>query len=66
MTTRTQDQLKRARPGALAVGRVVAMEAIALLAILTCPLIMGVMMFLTMRGMRRGHRPAARSHEDLR
>jgi hypothetical protein len=33
---------------------VLVMEAIWLLAILACPLIMGVMMFLMMRGMRRG------------
>ena len=42
------------------------MEAIWLLAILACPLIMGVMTFVMMRGMRRGDRPAERSHEDVR
>lgn len=42
------------------------MEAIWLLAILACPVIMGVTMFLMMRGMRRGDRPAERSHEESR
>jgi hypothetical protein len=41
------------------------MEAIWLLAILACPLIMGVMMFVMMRGMRRGDRPAGRTDEDM-
>jgi hypothetical protein len=42
------------------------MEAIWLLAILACPVIMGVMMFVMMRGTRRGGRPAERSREDVR
>lgn len=42
------------------------MESIWLLAILACPLVMGVMMFLMMRGMRRDHRPPARADEDTR
>ncbi len=41
-------------PCAPAARGVLVMEAIWLLAILACPLIMGVMMFLMMRGMRRG------------
>lgn len=42
------------------------MESIWLLAILACPLVMGVMMFLMMRGMRRDHRAAGRADEDTR
>lgn len=42
------------------------METIWLLAILACPLVMGVMMFLMMRGMRRDHGPAERADEDTR
>jgi hypothetical protein len=40
------------------------MEGIWLLAILACPLIMGVMMFLMMRGMRRGDGHAQRTDEE--
>ena len=40
------------------------MESIWLLAILACPLIMGVMMFLMMRGMGREHRATQRGDED--
>lgn len=54
-----------ARLGVLVAGGALAMEAIWLLAILACPLIMGGMMFVMMRGRRRGDRPAERSHEDL-
>ena len=50
----------------LARGGVLAMEAIWLLAILACPLVMGVMMFLMMRGMRRDHRAAGRADEETR
>jgi len=45
---------------------VLVMEAIWLLAILACPLIMGVMMFLMMRGGRRGDRPVERTEEEPR
>ena len=40
------------------------MEPIWLLMILACPLVMGVMMFVMMRGMRRGHNTAGRADED--
>lgn len=40
------------------------MESIWLLAILACPLIVGVMMFLMMHGTRRDHRAAGRADED--
>lgn len=42
------------------------MEAIWLLAILACPLVMGVMMFLMMRGTRRADRGAGRGDEETR
>ena len=42
------------------------MESIWLLAILACPLVMGVMMFFMMRGMRRDHRGGGRTDEDVR
>jgi hypothetical protein len=41
------------------------MEAIWLLAILACPLLMGVMMFVMMRGMPRRDRRAERSDEEI-
>lgn len=58
-------QPSRLRCG-LARGGVVAMEAIWLLAILACPLVMGVMMFLMMRGMRRDRGAPGRADEDRR
>ena len=42
------------------------METIWLLAILACPLVMGVMMLLMMRGMRRDHDATERADEDVR
>lgn len=42
------------------------MEAIWLLAILACPLIMGVMMFLVMRGTHGGEHAAERADEEQR
>jgi hypothetical protein len=42
------------------------MESIWLLVILACPLVMGVMMFWMMRGMRRGHDTAEPADEDTR
>ena len=42
------------------------MESIWLLAILACPLVMGVMMFFMMRGMRRDDRGTGRADEDTR
>jgi hypothetical protein len=40
------------------------MESIWLLAILACPLVMGVMMLLMMRGMRGDDRTTRRDDED--
>jgi hypothetical protein len=42
------------------------MDSIWLLVILACPLVMGVMMFVMMRGMLRGHDTAERADEDTR
>lgn len=42
------------------------MEAIWLLVILACPLVMGGMMFLMTRGMRRGDEPRDRAHRQSR
>lgn len=42
------------------------MEAIWLLAIIACPLVMGVMMFVMMRGMLRKDGAAGRADEDTR
>jgi hypothetical protein len=41
------------------------METMWLLAILACPLMMGVMMFAMMRGMRRGDARRDRIDEEL-
>jgi len=45
---------------------VMQIEAIWLLAILACPLLMGAMMFLMMRGMRRGDAAAKHTEKDAR
>lgn len=40
------------------------MEALILLAVLACPIVMGTMMFVMWRGMRSGHSDGGGARED--